>query len=199
MTNTITFNYLKDGIIGHTSVTIANDDLSMTLSSSADIMGFPLGVYSTRHEQFRKWSSIRSIEKKIIVDDVTFAQVKDYFDAVRETRSDYGYLFGTNCLDFTDTVYKMIGGEGSFGALFTKAELSGPIAGIAIQWRGMEAQAAPHLGAVTRSEYRDLTKADFGVSGGVVLAITLVVVALLARPPKARVRRMISRFRTVFA
>ncbi|MCB1482181.1 MAG: hypothetical protein KDJ55_09475 [Rhodobiaceae bacterium] len=199
MTKTITFNYLKGGIVGHASVTISDGQSSVSLSSSADITGYPLGVYSTSHEQYRKWSAVNTVEKTVVVDDAAYSKVKAYFEANRETRSDYGYLFGTNCLDFTDTVYKMIGGEGSFGALFTKAELSGPIAGIAIQWRGMEAQAAPHLGAVTRSEYRDLTKADFGVSGGVVLAITLVVVALLARPPKARVRRMISRFRTVFA
>ena len=199
MTNTITFNYLKGGIVGHASVTISDGLSAVSLSSSADITGYPLGIYSTSHEQYRKWSAVDTVEKTVVVDDAAYSKVKAYFESLRETRSDYGYLFGTNCLDFTDTIYKMIGGEGSFGNLFTKAELKGPLAGIAIQWRGMEAQAAPHLGAVTRSEYHDLTKAEFGVSGGVVLAFTLAVVLLLARPPKRQMRRMVSRVRATFA
>ena len=199
MTNTITFNYLKGGIVGHASVTISDGQSSVSLSSSADITGYPLGVYSTSHEQYRKWSAVNTIEKTVAVDDAAYAKVKAYFESNRETRSDYGYLFGTNCLDFTDTVYKMIGGQGGFGNLFTKSELSGPIAGIAIQWRGMEAQAAPHLGNVVRSEYRDLTQADFGVSGGVVLAFTLAFVILLARPPKRRLSRALSRVKAAFA
>ncbi|MCC2114013.1 MAG: hypothetical protein KDJ16_18410 [Hyphomicrobiales bacterium] len=189
MTNTITFNYLKDGIIGHTSVTIANDDLSMTLSSSADIMGFPLGVYSTRHEQFRKWSSIRSIEKKIIVDDVTFAQVKDYFDAVRETRSDYGYLFGTNCLDFTQDVYRLIGEDGSFADLFTSSELAGPIAGKVLLWRNEAVAAGTEIDDVQATYYDDGIEGTFGISGGIILLFTLIAVYLALRPPKRLFRR----------
>jgi hypothetical protein len=190
MTNTVTFNYLKDGIIGHTSVTIANGDYSISLSSSADITGYPLGVYSTRHEEFRKWSSIHSIEKTVVVSDAQFARVKDYFDSVRETRSDYGYVFGTNCLDFTQKAYELIGGDGSFADLFTPQELAGPITGIVLQWEEHSAKAATDVGSVQASVYRDRIEDTFGLSGGIVLLDTLVFIGLLIRPPRRLFRRL---------
>lgn len=194
MTNTVTFNYLKDGIVGHTSVTITDGDISVSLSSSADITGYPLGVYSTRHEQFRKWSSIHSIEKSVVVSDAQFARVKQYFDSVRETRSDYGYVFGTNCLDFTQDVYELIGGQGSFADLFTPQELAGPISGIVLKWQENSAKAAAtDIGAVQSAVYRDQVKDTFGLSGGIVLLVTLAFIGLLIRPPRRLFRRILAK------
>ena len=51
-----------------------------------------------------------------------------------------------------------------------------------------------NLPPVTPTSYRDLVKADFGVSGGVVLAVTLAFVLLLAFPPR-RVRKVLSALR----
>lgn len=191
MPNRITFNYLKDGIVGHTSVTIANGDFSISLSSSADITGLPLGVYSTRHEQFRKWSSIHSIEKTVVVSDAQFAGVKDYFDSVRETRSDYGYVFGTNCIDFAQHIYSLINGTGSFADLFTSDELAGPLTGIAMRWEDGAVAAGREIAPVHTSFYRDQVDDTFGISGGIVLLCTLVFVGVLARPPR-RLRRWVA-------
>ena len=188
MTKTVTFNYLKGGIVGHASVTLSDGASAMTLSSSADISGLPLGVYSTRHEQFRQWASTKYIRKSVVIDDATYAHVKTYFDSVRETRSDYGYLFGTNCLDFTEEVYKMIGGEGSVANMFTHSELSGPLAGLVLQWRGGGAHAAPSMPPPDLI-YADRVDADFGVSGGIVLLATVVFAVLLAVPPRTLWRR----------
>ena len=195
MTKTVTFNYLKGGIVGHASVTISDGVSAMSLSSSADITGFPLGVYSTSHEQYRKWSAVNTIEKTVVIDDQVYAKVKSFYDSVRETRSDYGYLFGTNCLDFTQTVYEMIGGKGSFASLFSQSELNGPLTGVVLTWNGGAAQAAGSLGPVAVTNYRDLTKADFGVSGGVVLAVTAACVLLLAFPPRRSIRKALSSLR----
>lgn len=194
MANIVTFNYFKGGIIGHASVTISDGETSVSLSSSADISGIPMGVYSTSHELFRKWSGTNVIEKSVEVDDATFAQIKTMYEQVRETRSDYGYLFGTNCLDFTNEVHRMIGGSGNFADLFSKSELDGPVTGFVVQWVGVSARASdvPQVTSVT--QYRDLVQADFGVSGGIVLAVTLAFALLLARPPR-RIIRLISTLR----
>ena len=189
MTGTVTFNYLKGGIVGHVSVTLSDGASAMTLSSSADISGLPLGVYSTRHEQFRQWASTEYIRKSVVVDEATYTQVKAYFDAMRETRSDYGYLFGTNCLDFTEEVYTLIGGEGSVANMFTHAELSGPLAGLVLQWRGGGAHASSAL-PPPEVAYSDQVDADFGVSGGIVLLATVAFALLLARPPRALWQRI---------
>jgi len=181
MAATITFNLIKDGIVGHVNVTIAKDGYALTLGNSADLGTFPMGIYSSSFEADRVWASVNLIRKTVTVDDSTFNTIKTYFKSVEGNQTHYGLYFGVNCIDFTQTIYKMTGAKGHFADLFTNQELKGPLSGWLMRQAKTVQDAATPIGVIEASAYRGPAIDGFGISGGIVILVVLLSVITINR------------------
>ncbi len=181
MTATVTFNMIKDGIVGHVNVTIANNGYALTLGNSADLTTFPMGNYSPVFEVYRTWASVNIIEKTVEVDDATFNAIKTYFEEIEGNQTHYGLYFGVNCIDFSQQIYEMTGAAGHFSELFSEQELAGPFAGWLIRQAKAESVFITSNDIVQAATYRGPVNGEFGMSGGVIIVGVLAIVVALNR------------------
>lgn len=197
MAATITFNLIKDGIVGHVNVTIAKGDFTLTLGNSADLGTFPMGIYSSSFESSRLLASINLVRKTVTVDDTTFNTIKTYFASVEGAQTHYGLYFGVNCIDFTQQVYELTGAPGNFADLFSNKELEGPLSGWLMR-REKTVQLPAATGSVEAGIYAaPLEAGSFGISGGIIILGTLLAVIVINRciSPTRRPARVVSRVR----
>lgn len=174
MAGEITFNLIKDGIVGHVNVTITRGEFSKTLGNSGDLSTFPMGIYSPSFERSRVWASTNLIQKTLQVDDTRFDAINAYFSRMEGGSTHYGLYFAENCIDFAQSVYELTGAEGHFANLFSTQELKGPLSGWLL--RNLRTSESVEAQGVTVAEasYVDGVTASFGVSGGIIIASVLI-------------------------
>ncbi len=173
MAGEITFNLIKDGVVGHSNVTIARGEFSMTLGNSGDMTAFPMGIYSPSFEKSRVWASTDLVQKTIVVDDARFETIKAYFTEMVGRSTHYGLYFAPNCIDFSQHVYELTGHDGHFSDLYSDTELDGPL-GWWLRSERTVASGETNGETVAVSVYHDNVAASFGVSGAMVIAMVVI-------------------------
>jgi hypothetical protein len=174
MSGRVTFNLIKDGIVGHVNVTITQGGFSETLGNSGDLSVFPMGIYSPSFEKSRLWASTNLVQKTLVVDDANFQAIKSYFAQMEGGSTHYGLYFGVNCIDFVQNVYELTEEQGHFADLFSIDELRGPLSGWLMRKERTLVSVEAKGISIAEASYQDNVTASFGISGGVIILAVLI-------------------------
>ncbi len=187
MLGEVTFNLIKDGIVGHVNVTITQGGFSKTLGNSGNLGVFPMGIYSPSFEKSRLWASTNLVKKTLVVDEARFDAIKSYFVEMEGASTQYGLYFGVNCIDFVQNVYELTDQGGHFADLFSIDELRGPLSGWLMRKERTVVTLEPGKIPFVQASYKDKVTASFGVSGGIII-LTVLISSLLYNRISARRR-----------